>query len=273
MNNSVYLIITIINIVLISILIINLIISSFSKKTSKKEIHFEKVTPEDKQIYMSMIYEALDYYILKELHNFTLKDFTFTDNTILPKNHYRDLIKDLLSPSKFIKSELNDKENDENMFFNIFINRIYLNYVSETSENIKSLFFKYYSGYTKDEYFLNKKEKPKPSSIPFIINYVRNYLWCRFEENENSEHHILEIIRSGGPVLGARRYEEALENYDKACCRKLTLNIYHANDIVEVSEDKSPKYERSVQNTPKTISEFGLKDFKDNNTLIDKKEE
>ena len=275
MNNTL-LIITIINTVLILVLIIKTLIKSFFKKESNS-VHIISVNPEEKKSDMHMIYEALDYFILKELHNFTLKDFSFTSDSTkdyVYKNHYRDLIKALLSPNQYVKFNFSDENIPEQQFFNIFINKIYLNYISETSENIKSLLFKYYSGYTKDEYFLNKKEKSKPSALPFIINYVRNYLWCRYEENEDAEQQILETIRSGSKVLGASTYEVALENYDKACCRKLTLNIYHANDIVEVSEESShKKYEYGVQNVPKTISDFGLKQSKEQIQLSDKKEE
>jgi hypothetical protein len=121
--------------------------------------------------------------------------------------------------------------------------------------------FKYYSGYTKDDYFIDdKKKKPKPSALPFITNYVRNYLWCRYEENEDSEQKILNSIRSGEKVLGgADSYEKAMEAYDKACCRKIALNIYHTNDIVDVSDNKTNvKLERTSTIAPKSISDFGL---------------
>ena len=89
---------------------------------------------------------------------------------------------------------------------------------------------------------------------------MRNYLWCRYEENEDAEQKLLETIRAGQNPLGADTYEKALKRYDEACCRKLTLNIYHSNDIVEVSANKpSTKLERINSVVPKTISDFGLK--------------
>ena len=222
------------------------------------------VTPEEKESDMSLIYEALDIFILKELHNFSTKDFTFSDDSTIKelfKNNYRMLINCLLSPNQFIENELtNGKE--YRSFFSIFVNKVYLNYVAETSNNIKSLLFKYYSGYTKEDYFNDDKKvkRPEPSCLPFIINYVRNYLWCRYEENEDAEQKLLETIRAGQNPLGADTYEKALKRYDEACCRKLTLNIYHANDIVEVSANKpSTKLERINSVVPKTISDFGLK--------------
>ena len=222
------------------------------------------VTPEEKESDMSLIYEALDIFILKELHNFSTKDFTFSDDSTIKelfKNNYRMLINCLLSPNQFIENELtNGKE--YRSFFSIFVNKVYLNYVAETSNNIKSLLFKYYSGYTKEDYFNDDKKvkRPEPSCLPFIINYVRNYLWCRYEENEDAEQKLLETIRAGQNPLGADTYEKALKRYDEACCRKLTLNIYHANDIVEVSANKpSTKLERINNVVPKTISDFGLK--------------
>lgn len=233
----------------------------FNKNDNEKTI---KVTPEEKDSDMSLIYEALDLYILKELHNFSTKDFTFTDKSDvkgLYSGNYRMLIRCLLSPNQIIN--LNDGGDKEELrtLFHIFINKIYLNYISETSNNIKSLLFKYYSGYTKDDYFIeDKKKKPKPSALPFITNYVRNYLWCRYEENEDSEQKILNSIRSGEKVLGgADSYEKAMEAYDKACCRKIALNIYHTNDIVDVSDNKTDvRLKRTPTIAPKSISDFGL---------------
>ena len=222
------------------------------------------ITPEEKESDMSLIYEALVIFILKELHNFSTKDFTFSDDSSIKelyKNNYRSLINCLLSPNQFIEIELTTGK-EYKTFFNIFVNKIYLNYVAETSKNIKSLLFKYYSGYTKEDYFIEDKKvkRPEPSCLPFIINYVRNYLWCRYEENEDAEQKLLETIRAGQNPLGADTYEKALKRYDEACCRKLTLNIYHSNDIVEVSANKpSTKLERINSVVPKTISDFGLK--------------
>ena len=72
------------------------------------------VTPEEKESDMSLIYEALDIFILKELHNFSTKDFTFSDDSTIKelfKNNYRMLINCLLSPNQFIENELtNGKE-------------------------------------------------------------------------------------------------------------------------------------------------------------------
>ena len=222
------------------------------------------VTPEEKESDMSLIYEALDIFILKELHNFSTKDFVFSNNSSIKelyKNNYRSLINCLLSPNQFIEIELTTGK-EYRSFFSIFVNKIYLNYIAETSKNIKSLLFKYYSGYTKEDYFNEDKKvkRPEPSCLPFIINYVRNYLWCRYEENEDAQQKLLETIRAGQNPLGADTYEKALKRYDEACCRKLTLNIYHANDIVEVSANKpSTKLERINSVVPKTISDFGLK--------------
>ena len=244
--------------------IIDLLKSKLFHKKDNYNSSVINVTPEEKESDMSLIYEALDIFILKELHNFSTKDFTFSDDSTIKelfKNNYRMLINCLLSPNQFIENELtNGKE--YRSFFSIFVNKVYLNYVAETSNNIKSLLFKYYSGYTKEDYFNDDKKvkRPEPSCLPFIINYVRNYLWCRYEENEDAEQKLLETIRAGQNPLGADTYEKALKRYDEACCRKLTLNIYHANDIVEVSANKpSTKLERINSVVPKTISDFGLK--------------
>lgn len=234
----------------------------FNNKNDNEKVI--KVTPEEKDSDMSLIYEALDLYILKELHNFSTKDFKFTDKSDVKElysGNYRMLIRCLLSPNQIINLNSGGEKQELRSLFHIFINKIYLNYISETSSNIKSLLFKYYSGYTKDDYFIkDKKKKSKPSALPFITNYVRNYLWCRYEENEDSEQKLLNSIRSGEKVLGgADSYEKAMEAYDKACCRKIALNIYHTNDIVDVSDNKtSVKLKRTTTIAPKSISDFGL---------------
>ena len=64
------------------------------------------VTPEEKESDMSLIYEALDIFILKELHNFSTKDFTYSDDSSIKelyKNNYRSLNNILLSPNQFIE--------------------------------------------------------------------------------------------------------------------------------------------------------------------------
>ena len=219
------------------------------------------INPEEKDSDMSMIYEALDFYILRNLHAYTTKDIVFSENStidIVPKNHYRDLINALINPKQFIEIEIMD-EKIEKQFFTIFLNKVYLDYSAETSNNIKSLLFKYYSGYTKDTYYLDKKERQEPSDLPFVTNYVRNYLWCRHEENENASNELLEMRRAGKNALGADSYEMALKNYDNACCRKLALNIYHANDIVEVSTSTA----KNDKESERTVSSFGLKEAKD----------
>lgn len=256
-------VLNIISLVFMLTMIISFVLKRILTSKNNNQSTTINVTPEEKESDMALIYEALDYYILKELHNFSTKDFNFTidsDVASVYSGNYRSLIRCLLNPKQFINlNEGIGGEPEHRSFFIIFINKIYLNYIAETSNNIKSLLFKYYSGYTKENYFIDKKKRDEPSALPFITNYVRNYLWCRYEENENAEQKLLDSIHNGEKALGADSYELALKAYDNACCRKIALNIYHTNDIVEVSDKNSTtKLERIGKSAPKTISDFGL---------------
>jgi len=239
-----------------------IIIKIIEKFTNKKQTQTTNITPEEKENDLSLIYESLDNCIMTELHKLTIKDFKFDDKCdikLLTMNSYRNLIRCLLHPQQYIDAELMDGTVEKRVFFQIFINKVYLKYISETPSHIKSLVFKYYSGYTTNEYFMDKKVRPEPSALPFITNYVRNYLWCRFEENEESEQKILEMIRAGEDVFGADSYESAMKSYDIACCRKLASNIYHSYDIVEEKTNSGTSVERIKKISPKSISEFAFK--------------
>lgn len=242
---------------IVVLLIMSITLNIFNKfKKNKPSNIIIPINPEEKKSDMKLICETLDTYILKELHYFTTKDFVFDPSSDVKKlfmNNYRLLIKCLLSPKQIISSEYIDDKKESSLFFSLFINRIYLNYISETSDNIKSLLFKYYSGYTKYDYFnRDKKQQNNPSALPFIINYVRNYLWCRYEENEKAEQKLLDTIRNGEQIFGADSYEMAMNHYDISCCRKLASNIYHSIDIEEKSSLMAS-----------TISEHGTKNITD----------
>ena len=157
--------------ILIGIIRYSLESKLFRKKDNSPVI---SVTPEEKESDMSLIYEALDIFILKELHNFSTKDFVFSNDSSIKelyKNNYRSLINCLLSPNQFIEIELTTGK-EYRSFFSIFVNKIYLNYIAETSKNIKSLLFKYYSGYTKEDYF--NEDKTLTLSNAMDIKYITN---------------------------------------------------------------------------------------------------
>ena len=65
--------------ILFNFLFGNIIASLKSKLFHRKDNSpvIINVTPEEKESDMSLIYETLDIFILKELHNFSTKDFTF----------------------------------------------------------------------------------------------------------------------------------------------------------------------------------------------------
>ena len=153
-------IILLINSILIFIFILLQFISKFAKKTPGDNILIP-ITPETKKSDMILINEAIEQAIYKSLHFFVLKDFKFSDKckvTLFKSGRYRDLINYLLRPDIFITENINGDIRDIS-FFDYFFQRVYLSYICETSNNIKSLLFKYISGKTIDNYN-NPKAKP-----------------------------------------------------------------------------------------------------------------
>ena len=55
--------------------IMDLLKSKLFHKKDNSNSSVINITPEEKESDMSLIYEALDIFILKELHNFSTKDF------------------------------------------------------------------------------------------------------------------------------------------------------------------------------------------------------
>lgn len=218
------------------VILIAMILSNKSLKANIKNMStmITPITPESRKSDLTLVYDSIDRAIVKTLYEFSSKDHHFSNDCPVKAciyGHYRDLISYLLRPDIVLDSTIND--DGKVSFFETFVINVYYRYISETSESIKNLFFKYNSGYTMETY-MNKSKIP-PSVQPFIIEYTRNYLWCRYEENVNNEH---ELLQEAGN--NSDNYVQLIQKYDRDCLRKLSLNIYHINDMdVKVPEENN----------------------------------
>ena len=108
-----------------------------SQPIDQANIDFEK----------GLIRSAIDHALMRALYYYGTIDIKFSETSPVKnfyKGHYRDLITYLLRQDVLIENE-DDGKITRTPFFNIFVNKVYLHYVSETPPAIKRLFFKYFS--------------------------------------------------------------------------------------------------------------------------------
>lgn len=213
------------------ILAICIVILSFKRVKSyeKKPESIVPIDPDTKERDLSLVFEAIDNAITKTLYYYVIKDLKFSDKSkvsIYNSGHYRDLINYLIRDDIFFTEIMEDGSSKNVTFFDCFFQKVYLHYTSETSINIKSLFFKYYSGISIAD--LGKKGV-KPSIIPFLVDYTKNYLLLKYDENEQVQSYYLERLTSTKGT--SEQYEAWLSDYDLQAIRKICLNIYHKNDV------------------------------------------
>lgn len=202
------------------------------------------LSPEQKKSDMSMVYEAIDEAINKSLSIYVSKDIQFSENSkvkMFVSGHYRDLISYLLRPDVTF-----DDNGSVTPFLNYFVNRVYMIYISETSEFVKSLMFKYYSGFSTDTYFTRTK-KDKPSPLFFVSEYVKNDLLKRFNENEIAQAEFYNRMQNNKE--SADKMTEWLSEYDMKHICKLSLNIYNVYEKREkdFSSNREVKNELSAK--------------------------
>lgn len=247
-------------IIILTTLLIYFVINFFSLNADFKKLKplSVMVSPESKAKDMALIYDAIDRALLKSLYYYVCKDIKFDPKSSVKEyfsGHYRDLIAFLLNPQIYITDTI-DSEEIRRPFSSVFIQRVYYLYIAETPECIKSLFFKYYSGYSVEEYF--KEKRGKPSVATFISEYVTYYLMSRYEENKIAEAKLLNRINKS-KTTSAKTYQSLIENYDKECISKLTSGIYtiygagvsdtfKSNDNVETPTKKINQTSREVNN-------------------------
>lgn len=211
-----------------------LIFLNIKKPNNETQLPYDPtLSIESRRSDLSLVHLHMDRCIIKVLHEYLMKNHTFSDNSSVKfcsSGKYRDLIRYLLRADIFFDLE----EDNRVTFFETFIIKIYFMYISETSPGVKNLFYKYYSGYTIDDY--NNRDVLQPSVQPFMIEYVRSYLWCRLEEIEETEHKLLADAQDSG-----ENYLSFINKFDLDCSRKLSLNIYHMNDLYPMQQNSYNK--------------------------------
>lgn len=200
------------------------------KQTIQSEmICSSPINPETRNLDMKMVNDAIDVAICKSLYYYTERDIYFSEKSPVRsclKGHFRDLIGFLLRSDLTIDETLEDGTIVHHSFFDLFVQRVYLLYNSETSENVKRLFFKYYSGFT---FFNYNTKNANPSIIYYLTNYITNFLFKVYYSKEEFENTYLSMLEGGEPDLIG--YEKMMEKYDDECIVKLRLNTYNVNDI------------------------------------------
>lgn len=190
---------------------------------------------------MRLVCDAIHTAIMKTLHYYLSKDIVFSSTSPVSKlisGKYRDLISFLVRSDVTIDDMDEEGNTISKPFSYYFINKVYLTYISETSDYVKSLLFKYYSGYTIDDY--PERKKIPPSALSFIVEYINTFLWLRYDENERKQEEIYEMLQSGVEVADDLR--NTLARYDSECVRKILLNIYNiADDTLSIEKSKTQK--------------------------------
>ncbi len=242
-------------IIILSTLVVYLLLDNISMKKdfSKIKLLALGISPETKASDMTLVFESMERSVIKSLLYYVFKDIKFGDKSEVKQyysGHYRDLISFLLNPRVSFSDEV-DGVIQYNSFLSVFIQRVYLLYLAETPESIKSLFFKYYSGYNIEEY--NKKNRSKPSVLSFISEYVNYYLMSRFEENKIAEAKCLNIVKSSDlKNSDSKRYKDLIDEYDNRCILNLNSHIYTIYGTgASVPQDK-PNINEQKTDTTKT---------------------
>lgn len=239
-------------IVFMLLMFVMIIIMSMETKSIKETLRSPDMMPvllsvESRDKDLNLIDVYLNNSFLKVLQEYLSKDLEFSESSPVKKylsGKYCDLIQYLLRPDITFNFKFDDGSEVTRSFFETFIEKVYLSFLSETPEKVKKIILKYYSGYTIDTYFL--KRKPKPSMLPFVTESIRNKLWLRYRENEANTQYMLQTARSRNDGSDTDiNYQSIISNYDAECIQKICLDIYNTYE----PEVKSTVYLNKTQNT------------------------
>lgn len=223
------------------------------------------ISPETKVSDMTLVFDSMERAVIRSLLYYVFKDFNFSEKSKVKhfySGHYRDLISCLLNPGVLLTDTI-DGEEITRQFMSVFVQRVYLLYIAETPESIKSLFFKYYSGYNIEDY--NKEKRPKPSVMTFIVEYVNYYLLSRYEENKIAEAKLLDMVKSINSKPGettSAKYKELIDQYDEKCITNLNSHIYSIYgtgvSVPVTKEEQSKTNTNKSQKKEVTNNEFAV---------------
>lgn len=243
------------------ILVILLLITTSSTvylylQSKKPEIPMIPLSPDQKRDDMELVCQSINESINKTMCGFLSKDITFSENSKvgnLFKGHYRNFISYLLRPDVTFLDN-----GEEKPFITYFISKVYMTYISETSQTVKSLLFKYYSGFSPINYFTRTK-KSQPSALNFITEYTTNFLWNKFYENENAQQELYERLQNTNE--DANKLTEWLNDYDMEQICKITLNTYNitgAGNTKKIIQQQAPT-QSPKKETKEVNNEFSFK--------------
>lgn len=180
---------------------------------------------------MNLINAAINRVIYITLSKYLNKTITFSSSsptkTCVPGN-FRLLIESLVHPS-YTQTIPTDNGDEERRFFLIFVEQVYLTYISSVSSGVKELLYKWYSGYNLEDYQLSLvTKKINPSSLPYITDYVSYWILNKYTEVKAAESELFEKANNiSDPNNTADAYSKLLEQYDKQSVSEIYLNIYH----------------------------------------------
>lgn len=202
-------------IVLIFLIIKQLISSIFSSKSSNfKEISLEFLEENRKIInsYIERIFCETLYYFLN-------KDIKFDENSpvkLQTKFKYRNCIKNLMRP---------DIKIDGSSFKSVFMQRIYLIFVSEVPKSIKDLIYSFNSGYDINNYWSKKK---KASISLYVFAEINNLLNKRIYQVIKTEEEAFDGVTDKNNL---ESIEKTMELIDANEYTKLCSFIYGISDV------------------------------------------
>ena len=111
---------------------------------------------------------------------------------------------------------------------NLVIESVYNNFISKVSKSIKNLYYKYYSGYDTDTYFV--KKRGKPSMLPYIAEYINGKICLLYLELLANDQKIFNEIQqqsTEGNEGSSSKYTTALNNWSEKQFTNLSLIIYN----------------------------------------------
>lgn len=148
------------------------------------------------------------------------------------KHDYRRLVETLYLGDSYI-----DKSGKEALSLKeAFINSVFIHYVSETSDNIKNLLYKYYSGYSVSNYYSKNK---KPSATDYITRYTVGRIGKMYIETLIVDKEIFNDSKNEVGDSTSETYIKRLQKWNERMFQKTCLDIYSVCEVDDF-RDSSP---------------------------------
>lgn len=247
----------------------------FIKKQDSDNVKI--VSLEQINTFKEIVDSYIDRYFHETLFYYLNKEIKFDDNSSISmqkKFNYRECIRNLIRP---------DVKLDGFTFKQVFTQRIYLYFLSETPKNIKDLIYAFHSGYDINNYWIDEKleklkskelakkkkkdkklkkisdnddtdiekkenenlKKREKSVSVYVINHIDKMINQYFYEVTRSEEIIFNEIGDSGNTAGM---DTKLNLIDSNFYSKLCSFIYNLNVIrgIEIFDEK----QQEIQSKP-----------------------